>query len=552
ILYLFHRWQDAKHETRNRLLIWIAFLFGLGAGNYLALLYYIPVIAIGVLWKRRSVIKDYKLIIISAAALFLGFCVHIYLPLRSLADPALDWGNPETLTGFIKVMNRERWGALIFSNLTLDFVLVWLDTFDFLRQLGPAALALALAGLFFAGRRNALLAFVLIACFYVYGIIMMLMQATTPALHQDLVYVSTYGMQEFHIPLYLIVTLFSGFGFHGVIQILNARKFFRADSGAVRITVTSLLVLLVITAYAVRLPECNLREYYQPYDYGQELLSRVPENGWVIPSNDSSFFVLSYLKFCKKQRPDICIITPSDYCRAVLKDMLSDPGSAVTSRRLAELVRGDQERFIEPILNQDNINKGSDPEIVFAKFPLEKGWERDLYPDGPLFRFDPQNHYSKEAQLRYWKQLLRKQAFALEPNSTADFRVNMVTLLHDHAWWHNKRSEYDAAKYLYGQALIYSPHVRPDILSGMADCLVSLEEFDEAYECCMKALGADQYNKRALNILGIIYVQRRQFDLALLCFRTVLKLYPDDKAAKENMEKALEERNGIGDLNIEH
>ncbi len=37
----------------------------------------------------------------------LGLLVYAYLPLRSRMDPALDWGNPETLSGFLDVVLRR-------------------------------------------------------------------------------------------------------------------------------------------------------------------------------------------------------------------------------------------------------------------------------------------------------------------------------------------------------------------------------------------------------------------------------------------------------------
>ena len=42
----------------------------------------------------------------------LGLSVYLYLPVRSLKNPQLDWGNPENLHNFWRVFTRADYGSL--------------------------------------------------------------------------------------------------------------------------------------------------------------------------------------------------------------------------------------------------------------------------------------------------------------------------------------------------------------------------------------------------------------------------------------------------------
>ena len=62
----------------------------------------------------------------------LGLIPYVYLPLRSLANPPLDWANPETLNGFLDSVLRRKFWARAFIQGPWDLLPI---SADYLRSL---------------------------------------------------------------------------------------------------------------------------------------------------------------------------------------------------------------------------------------------------------------------------------------------------------------------------------------------------------------------------------------------------------------------------------
>ncbi|MDH5400710.1 MAG: DUF2723 domain-containing protein, partial [Cyclobacteriaceae bacterium] len=95
-----------KEKEDVRFLYSAALIYGLSAGNHGTVAFYLPAILIlFFFWCRQDRWKH-----LSLCALFFlwGFSVYLYLPIRSLTEPTFDWGNPETLQGFLfQVTDRK-------------------------------------------------------------------------------------------------------------------------------------------------------------------------------------------------------------------------------------------------------------------------------------------------------------------------------------------------------------------------------------------------------------------------------------------------------------
>ncbi|MEW5723656.1 MAG: DUF2723 domain-containing protein, partial [Thermodesulfobacteriota bacterium] len=96
ILYLTLRWKETQDQ---RWLLAAVFLYGLAAGNHATVALYAPGFLVYYFisakdnpWPRLGLIVFFFLV---------GFSVYLYLPLRSAANPPLDFGNPETWSRFL-------------------------------------------------------------------------------------------------------------------------------------------------------------------------------------------------------------------------------------------------------------------------------------------------------------------------------------------------------------------------------------------------------------------------------------------------------------------
>jgi hypothetical protein len=88
-----------KEKEDVRYLYATALTYGLSAGNHGTVAFYLPAILIlFFFWCRHHRWRHLSLCVL----FFLwGFSIYLYLPIRSSMEPTFDWGNPETLEGFL-------------------------------------------------------------------------------------------------------------------------------------------------------------------------------------------------------------------------------------------------------------------------------------------------------------------------------------------------------------------------------------------------------------------------------------------------------------------
>ena len=82
-------------------LYWLcAFLYGLSAGVHATMAFFLPafLVFLGLTAPRMLRGKGLAFLVFF---FLLGFSTYLYLPIRSLSDPALDWGDTETFRQFL-------------------------------------------------------------------------------------------------------------------------------------------------------------------------------------------------------------------------------------------------------------------------------------------------------------------------------------------------------------------------------------------------------------------------------------------------------------------
>lgn len=87
------------------------FLFGLGMGNQHTLILLAPGFAALLAWEYLQGRLPLSRILIASGFFLAGFSIYLYLPIRSLRDPLLDWEDPETFRRFWGVLTRARYGT---------------------------------------------------------------------------------------------------------------------------------------------------------------------------------------------------------------------------------------------------------------------------------------------------------------------------------------------------------------------------------------------------------------------------------------------------------
>lgn len=315
--------------------------------------------------------KSYKLKFINFTDYFfllliyiLFISIYIYLPLRSAADPAINWGNPQNLTNFLDHVLRRQYGKLGAGYFSLLLYFSQLKTYI---SLLIRDFTLILSFLF-----------LLLITFTVYKIIKRQHKIDLPAL----------------IPVLLIFIMFS----FVLIKILNfpvtkyeislVQVFFIPSYFAFIITIGVFLNEFIITkkpyaVLAVIIPIVpfisnysinNCSNKYIGYEYGTNIMNTLNKNGIIFVSSDNQKFTLSYLHTVEKTRNDLQIY---DETGCAFKNIFGDDFKKLPRNHLEERRNKVQSEFINDINNTVYHALGSNMRNIPNIYS---------FPDGIVFR----------------------------------------------------------------------------------------------------------------------------------------------------------------------
>ncbi|MBI2422084.1 MAG: DUF2723 domain-containing protein [Candidatus Hydrogenedentes bacterium] len=271
-----------------------AAVYGLSLANHPTMAVLGPVFAVAVLglepvsvgrWRR------YGACAAIAGAIALALYGQIYF--RSLANPPVDWGNPETVANWWRVVQREQYAFMV-----TEHPRSWArlgqqlrDTaHDWGAQWGWLLGALCVAGHAVLFRRHRFWCVFFWALALVASFSALAMQNPSPDKEWRWV------MSVFGIPLYLVTSL----GFSGVLQWIESWSGRRAVAGVAGVMVALLL--------AGRHWEANDKsDYYWVEDFAGNVLRQLPEEAIFIPESDHESFPLFYYQHVKGMRPGVSV-----------------------------------------------------------------------------------------------------------------------------------------------------------------------------------------------------------------------------------------------------
>jgi len=279
---------DWRREPRHTRLALAFFLCGLGASNHTFMAVYALALGLFVLvsqrgWRQWQ--RSLSALGVSVMSFAFGLLPYAFLPLRSRADPVLDWGNPESWPNFLDVVFRKGFWYRTWLQGWADVPVILLDYVQslFLEFYGIAAL-LAVVGVAVGWKRRWPLSLPLLV---------MAANVTTLALHgsrNDL-----FVWHRYYIPSYIMVGLFAAIGCQTLLEKLPGR-------------VRPVVLLLPLLACGLGWRDFDRSRYRLAEDYGRTLLESLPPYAHLGSRDDNVLFVLTYLHMVEGVRPDVELI----------------------------------------------------------------------------------------------------------------------------------------------------------------------------------------------------------------------------------------------------
>lgn len=290
-LVLLWRW----HATRRDCLLYVfAVIYGLSLGNHYTMVLVGPLFAVFILCADRARLRRWKTYwaVLGLAALS-SFVIYLYLPIRSAANPAMDWGNPETLANWWRVVRREQY-AFMLTQYPRSMA-------RFLRQVAccagfwwaqftPWVGIFGLFGLAVLLRRR-----------FWYGLLLLVIGLTVPTgftLAQNFNFDREWlwVMTVFSIPAYLVTAVGIGVGLDAV----------HRRVGGFYLSVP-LAAVCILSPLAANWHANDKSDYYWTDDYARNVLATLPLDAIYIPDSDHGCFPVIYLQAVHGLRPDVTL-----------------------------------------------------------------------------------------------------------------------------------------------------------------------------------------------------------------------------------------------------
>src|SRR5215831_14588375 len=104
-----------RTQPSHPALYWLcAFLYGLSAGVHATMGFFLPAFLVFLGLTEPRLLRG-KALAFLILFFLLGFATYLYLPIRSLSDPALDWGDTETFRQFLIHITDHKDAGMYFA-----------------------------------------------------------------------------------------------------------------------------------------------------------------------------------------------------------------------------------------------------------------------------------------------------------------------------------------------------------------------------------------------------------------------------------------------------
>lgn len=294
-------WEDEKRLTSHdsRLLYLVCFLFGFGLANHHTLLVILPIVFLVVAVTNWRLLFDARTWGISLSFFLLGLSVYIFLPLRAMQNPELNWGDPDTISKFKWVLFREGYPK---GGLYRPWGLFWkqLKTFDIIYEFSGVGLLIGCLGImaYLKKRLTEVIVTVTVILVLSIGIV----------IYGNPIEENIFLIESFHTPSYMIFSVWIGAGMFFLLSLIYRFAGTVAESRVVTALLTVSLMILPTSLCAYFYPWNDRHDDFIAYDYAQNELLTMPSNSILFTWGDSGAFPLWYAQMVERFQPEILLI----------------------------------------------------------------------------------------------------------------------------------------------------------------------------------------------------------------------------------------------------
>jgi tetratricopeptide (TPR) repeat protein len=277
-------------------------LLGLGFGVHPTLMFLVPLL-IPISPMRPGEIEEgqwtafWKTAGIRFSCFLLGFFVVLFLPIRAVASPLQNWGNPSNWDNFWSVLTRGNYGGLKLHPTESQFSWTVSGVFQQVcyffqslrRQWGYLGLVMGAIGALWTGRRRK----GLLVCWMIAGPLFFVL--SNLPIHEN---TSAPILEPYLVLVNLIWALWVAVGLCALLE--RGRRFPVQAAAAVGLAGMAWILL-------PELPHSQ-RGYFYAYDLGRNMLRSLPPRAVLYDPDDPVSFTLRALQVTEGRRNDILLL----------------------------------------------------------------------------------------------------------------------------------------------------------------------------------------------------------------------------------------------------
>jgi Tfp pilus assembly protein PilF len=461
-------------SSMQRRLYWLfAFLYGLSAGVHAAMAFFVPAFLWFIGHATPRMLRG-KAMAFLAFFFLLGFTTYLYLPIRALAAPAFNWGDPQTFQQFLIHISDRKDAAvhtvLFWQQLPFQLYMYLQHIYN---EFMPLGVILGLLGCCANLHTNKPVWFLL----------------ALAGLGHTAFFIRTWWDTAWgFLPSFVIVAIWIGYGLHlcitGLVT-LYKRHHPRIPRVALYTTLFGAMAVTLGQSFIHHAPVASQAVNYSTELYGKVLLEALPPEA--ILFCEYAWFPLLYLQQVEHQRPDLSFI---------LQGEIFSPKhfSLVSTRRYPNIKQVTSDKPVT-ISTVDyfwlfaRLNEKTHPLFWDPDRQYQKDFSEYLLPHGLLFTFHPsQQQATTPADLRtHWQLLSRSTNRILQGELEDSTTYSLSQKINTIAAYFRRLGDRDNSQKMYQASLA----MRPDdpgtnndygaLLMSQGELARALEHFNVVY-----------------------------------------------------------------------
>lgn len=542
-------------EQKNvKYLYFSAFLFGLAVTNHYLILF---LGLAGFAWliiHKRELLFNGRTMSISILCVLAGLLVFLYLPIRSSANPAIDWGNPETFENMMAVIGRKQFtGGEVTkaplipaeaqnTDIFLRSVQAIVSTFQSAWVSYSLLIVIVIVGLYAALRyiRNLYIPFIYSFLFCSTVLSFVINYAITPG-----------DRTSTFIAAYLSLSVAMAIAFMYILYLASSYSESILNKSS-QVVINVLLFLIPLVYIWLNYGVVDMSKNNIAHLHAQKILEQVPQNAIIFTEENNWLFPLLYMQAVEKVRPDVTIYDRNgNLFENIYKDInhkseddLERKRRAIEKSIIAQTNRPAYYAVDKSFENYGYTDLSAEGTLYTAATPQQINFDT-FYKD--ILEIDDKqyaNYYGSEYMIAYYhlqyaEKLRRDKKIdlaLLHYDRAASWGRNEAIILNNLGVIYNQMGETERAKNVLLQALkVNNRNVRANKNLGVI--FAQEGNYEEAEKYFTKALQINDRNIETIISLSMLYEQTGRKEKALQGYQFALTLDPQNVKLIEKVQQ---------------